>query len=129
MNLRISRLSKRVAALAGVAVCLSSYASSPVANEKIAVAKASVQRAEQAGAPQDAPVELAAARDKLARAEQANLKRDLKLAIVLAEEANVDAEVAEAKAQQQRSHKAATEFDASMQALRQEAMRSAQPTQ
>jgi hypothetical protein len=125
MNLRLSSLSKRVAALAGVAVCLSSYASSPVANEKIAVAKASVQRAEQTGAPQDAPVELAAARDKLARAEQANLK----LAIVLAEEANVDAEVAEAKAQQQRSHKAATEFDASMQALRQEAMRSAQPTQ
>ena len=53
--------SKRVAALAGIAVCLASYAGSPVASEKIAVAKASVQRAEQAGAPQAAPVELAAA--------------------------------------------------------------------
>lgn len=129
MNLRLSSLTKRVAALAGIAVCVSSYAGSPVANEKIAVAKASVQRAEQAGAPQDAPVELAAARDKLARAEQANLTRDLKVAIILAEEATVDAEVAEAKTQQQRSHTAAAEFDASMQALRQESIRSAQPTQ
>jgi hypothetical protein len=47
----------------------------------------------------------------------------------LAEQANVDAQVAEATAQQQLAHKAATEFDASMQALRQESMRSSQPTQ
>jgi hypothetical protein len=41
----------------------------------------------------------------------------------------VDAELAEATARQQRSHKAAAEFDASMQALRSESMRSTQPTQ
>jgi hypothetical protein len=41
----------------------------------------------------------------------------------------VDAELAEATARQQRSHKAAVEFDASMQALRSESMRSTQPTQ
>jgi hypothetical protein len=99
-----------------------------VADEKIAVAKTSLQRAEQAGAPQAAAVELATAREKLARAEKANADHNLKPASELAEQANIDAQIAEATAQQDRSHKAAAEFDASMQALRQEATRSSQPT-
>jgi hypothetical protein len=41
----------------------------------------------------------------------------------------VDAQLAEATAQQQRAHKAATEFDASMSALRQESLRSSPPAQ
>jgi hypothetical protein len=127
MNTKVSRL--RMAALAAVAVGASAYAGNPpVADEKIAVAKASVQRAEQSGAPQAAPVELAGARDKLARAEKANVARQLLPATMLAEQANIDAQVAEATAQQQRSHKAALEFDASMQALSQESMRSSSPT-
>jgi hypothetical protein len=93
------------------------------------VAKASVQRAEQSGAPELAPVELASARDKLARAEQSNASGAALPATELAEQANADAQLAEATAQQQRSHKAATEFDASMLALRQEAMRSSPPAQ
>jgi hypothetical protein len=109
----------------GVAAC----ASSPVADEKIAVAKASIQRAEQSGAPQAAPVELAEARDKLSRAEKANTDHDMQPATVLAEQANIDAQVAEASAQQQKSRKAALEFDASMQALRQESQRTSQPAQ
>jgi hypothetical protein len=108
----------------GLAAC----ASTPIPNEKIAVAKASVQRAEQSGAPEFAPVELAAARDKLTRAEKAAVNRDAQPATMLAEQANVDAQLAEATATQQRSHQAATEFDASMQALRQESMRSPQST-
>jgi hypothetical protein len=48
---------------------------------------------------------------------------------MLAEQANLDAQLAEATAQQKRSDKAAMEFDASMQALRQESMRSSQPAQ
>jgi hypothetical protein len=113
------------AVVMGFAAC----ASTPIPNEKIAVAKASVQRAEQSGAPEFAPVELAAARDKLSRAEKAAANRDAQPATMLAEQANVDAQLAEATATQQRSHKAATEFDASMQALRQESMRSSPPTQ
>jgi hypothetical protein len=109
----------------GMAAC----ASTPIPNEKIAVAKASVQRAEQSGAPELAPVEMAAARDKLARAEKAAADRNAAPATQLAEQANVDAELAEATARQQRSHKAAVEFDTSMQALRSESMRSTQPTQ
>jgi hypothetical protein len=129
MSLRLSIVRKRIAVLAGLAVCLSACASNPVADAKIAVAKASIQRAEQSGAPQAAPVELATARDKLARAEKANADHDLKPATDLAEQANIDAQVAEATAQQQRSHKAAIEFDTSMQALRQESTRSSQPPQ
>jgi hypothetical protein len=114
-----------VAAVLAVAGC----ASTPIPNEKIAVAKASVDRAEQSGAPEFAPVELAAARDKLTRAEKASADRETQPATVLAEQANVDAQLAEATAMQQRSHKAATEFDVSMQTLRQESMRSSQPPQ
>lgn len=116
-------------ACAATALGLAACASTPIPNEKIAVAKASVQRAEQSGAPEFAPVEMAAARDKLVRAEKAAADRETLPATQLAEQANVDARVAEATAQQQRSRKAATEFDASMQALRSESMRSTQSTQ
>jgi hypothetical protein len=121
-------LVKGVGAGAMVVMGFAACAGTPIPNEKIAVAKASIQRAEQSGAPELAPVELAAARDKLSRAEKAVAHHDAQPATMLAEQANVDAQLAEATATQQRSHKAATEFDASMQALRQESMRSSQPT-
>ena len=101
----------------------------PLPNEQLAVAKSSVQRAEQAGAPELAPVEMAAARDKLARAERAAADHDARPAMQLADQANADAQLAEATAQQQRSRKAAMEADANLQALRQESLRSSQPNQ
>lgn len=118
----------------GAAIALSfmvtaAFAGSPVADETIAVAKAAVQRAEQSGAPQSAPVELASARDKLARAEKANADRHRKPAIDLADQATVDAQVAEAMAQQERAAKAAKEFDASMATLRQESNRNSTSNQ
>jgi hypothetical protein len=91
-----------------------SHAASPDADAKIAVAQASLHRAEEAGAPQSAPVELEAARSKLARAQKAELDRNLKDAADLADQANIDAQVAEASARAQRSHAAAVEFDASI---------------
>jgi hypothetical protein len=129
MNMKSLTPIKRVAACAAALVALAACAGNPVADEKIAVAKASVARAEGSGAPELAPVELAAAQDKLARAEKANTARDIQPATQLAEQANVDAELAEATAQQQRSHKAAVEFDTSMETLRQESMRSSPPAQ
>jgi hypothetical protein len=116
-------------ACAAVAVGLAACASTPIPNEKIAVAKESVQRAERAGAPELAPVEMATARDKLARAERAAMDRQGQPATLLAEQANVDAELAEATARQNASHKAAMEFDANMRALSSESNRSTQPTQ
>jgi hypothetical protein len=94
----------------------------------MAVARASVQRAEQSGAPEFAPVELAAARDKLARADKAVAERNGDVANQLAEQANVDAQLAEATAARERSRKARLEFDASMLALRQESNRTTPPT-
>ena len=87
------------------------------------------QRPEQSGAPERAPVGMAAARDKLARAEKAAADHDAAPATQLAEQANVDAQLAEAIAQEKHSRKAATEFDANLQALRQESLRSTQPNQ
>jgi lipoprotein-anchoring transpeptidase ErfK/SrfK len=122
-------LTLRRAAIAAALLTVAACASTPIPNEKIAVAKASVQRAEQSGAPEFAPVELAAAKEKLSRAEKAAADREAQPATQLAEQANVDAQLAEATAAQQKSHKAATEFDASMQTLRQETMRSSQSPQ
>ena len=126
MKLQVTRIARGAAigtAVWGLAAC----AGTPVAADKIAVAQASVQRAEQSGAPELAPVELATAKDKLNRAQQAAANRDGASANMLADQSNVDAQLAEATANQQRAHKAAMEFDASMQALRQEAMRATQP--
>lgn len=116
----------------GAAIALSflvtaANAKSPVPDETIAVAKAAVERAEQSGAPQAAPVELASARDKLARAVKANADHKEKPAIALADQARIDAQVAEATAQKERAAKAATEFDASMATLRQETNRASTP--
>jgi len=129
MVVKLSGFTRGAAVSAAVALGLAGCASTPIPNEKIAVAKAQVQRAEQSGAPEFAPVEMAAARDKLARAEKAAADREAVPANLLAEQADVDARLAEATAQQQRAHKAAMEFDASMQALRNESMRATQSTQ
>lgn len=129
MFIRLSTMTKCATACLAAALGLAACASTPIPDEKIAVAKAEVQHAEQSGAPELAPVEMAAARDKLARAEKAAADREAQPATQLAEQANIDARLAEATAQQQRSHKAAMEFDASMQALRSESMRSSQSTQ
>jgi hypothetical protein len=112
------------AAVLGMAAC----ASTPVPNDRIAVAHDSVQRAERSGAPELAPVQLASAKDKLNKAENAAAHHDGVPAGQYADQANVDAQLAEAMANQQKAHKAAMDFDASMQALRSESMRSSQPT-
>jgi len=125
MSVRSYSATCTVAALAAM-LSFAAFADNPAADEQIAVAKQSVARAEQAGAPQDAPNELATARDKLAQAEKANTKHDKRLAERLAQQASMDAQVAEATALQQHSHKAAAEFDASMQTLQQESQRNTQ---
>jgi hypothetical protein len=129
VHTQLSRLVRGATACAAVAIGLAACASTPIPNEKIAVAKEAVHRAEQAGAPELAPVEMATARDKLARAEKAAVDREGQPATQLAEQAIVDADLAEATAKQQRSHKAAMEFDANMRALSSESNRSTQPTQ
>jgi uncharacterized protein DUF4398 len=127
MRLHAKKLKAAAFALA-VGMAAAGCASTPVPFERIAVAKASVQRAEQAGAQELAPVEMQAARDKLNRAERAAQDHDAQPATQLAEQANADAQLAEATAQQHKSHKAAAELDASLESLRQETQRNASQT-
>ncbi len=129
MSIDPSTLAKGATLWTALAFCVAGCASTPIPNEQIAVAKSSVQRAEQNGAPELAPVEMSIAREELASAEKAAADRQALPATQWAEKANVDAQLAEATAQQRRAHKAATEFDASMATLRQETQRSSQPTQ
>ena len=114
-------------ASAAVIAALAACASGPVPLEQLAVARASVQRAEQAGATELAPVELATARDKLQRADQAAANHQGQAATRLADQANVDAELAEATAREHKSHQAEMELQASLQALRQESSRDPGP--
>ncbi|MDP8985695.1 MAG: DUF4398 domain-containing protein, partial [Pseudomonadota bacterium] len=125
----MSKISLGAFAVVASTLSMAAWASNHIADDKIAVAKAAIEHAEQAGAPEAAPVELAAARDKLARAQKANADHDAKPAAAWADQANLDAQVAEATAAQQRSKKAAGEFDNGLQTLRQEANRAAQPAQ
>jgi hypothetical protein len=129
MNSTSSYLARVLIAGLATTFALAAQADDHVSDDKIAVAKAAIAHAEQAGGPEAAPVEMATARDKLALAEKANAKHDYKPAADLAAQANIDAQVAEATAAQVRSSKAAAEFEASLQTLRQEANRASQPTQ
>lgn len=129
MRMNTLKLTRGAAAIAVTVVALAACSSNPVADEKIAVAKASVQRAEASGAPEYSPVQLATARDELALAEKDNANHDLQPATNLAERANIDAQLAEATAQQQRSRKAAMESDSGMQTLQQETTRSSPAVQ
>ena len=129
MDKTLSNLARVSLALAASTFCLAAQAGEHLAPDKIAVAKAAIEHAEQAGGPEAAPVQMAAARDKLALAEKDNAKHHDKVAADWADQANIDAQVAEATAAQVRASKAAVEFDASLQTLRQEASRPSQPAQ
>jgi hypothetical protein len=129
MDKTLSTLARVSLALVASTFCLAAHASDHVAADKIAVAKAAIGQAEQAGGPEAAPVQMASARDKLALAEKDNAKHHEKVAADWADQANIDAQVAEATAAQVRASKAAVEFDASLQTLRQEASRPSQPAQ
>jgi hypothetical protein len=107
--------------LLGIAGC----ATTPMPTDHFALAHASIERAEQAGATELAPVELQAARDKLAAAEASPKNSAGAIAAAhLADEAQVDARLAEASAQAARSRRAANELDRSLDALRAETNRS-----
>jgi Domain of unknown function (DUF4398) len=129
MLMGLSNVAKGASLFTAIALSLGGCATTPIPNEQIAVAKSSVQRAEQNGAPELAPVEMSTARQELASAEKAAADHEALSATQWAEKANVDAQLAEATAQERRAHKAATEFDASMATLRQETQRSSQPNQ
>jgi hypothetical protein len=103
----------------GIVAC----ASAPMPVDKLAVAKSSVERAEQAQAAQFAQVELNMARTKLAAAQAAADDRDGDVAARLADQADVDAQLAEATARAKQQEQLVAEMDKSLQDLRNESLR------
>lgn len=108
----------------GIVAC----ASAPMPVDKLAVAKTSVERAEQAQAAQFAQVELTAARNKLAAAQAAADRHDADIAARLADQAEVDAQLAESTARAKQQEQLVNEMDASLRDLRNEALRNAPGT-
>jgi hypothetical protein len=103
----------------GIVAC----ASTPMPVEKLAVAKSSIERAEQAQAAQFAQVELNTARTKFASAQAAVEKRDADVAARLADQADVDAQLAESTARAKQQEQLVTEMEASLRDLRNETLR------
>ena len=103
----------------GIVAC----ASTPMPVEKLAVAKTSIERAEQAQAAQFAQVELNSARNKYAAAQAAADKHDGPVAARLADQADVDAQLAESTARAKQQEQLVHEMDASLRDLRNESMR------
>ena len=103
----------------GIVAC----ASTPMPVEKLAVAKSSLDRAEQAQAAQFAQVELNTARTKFAAAQAAAQSKDGEVAARLADQADVDAQLAESTARAKQQEQLVTEKDAALRDLRNETLR------
>jgi septal ring factor EnvC (AmiA/AmiB activator) len=111
-----------LAALVLIAGAVPSFAKAPPV-EQLAVARAAIDRAEQAQAGQFAQVELKQARDKLAAAQAAADKRKKDIAARLADEANLEAQLAEATARAKQQEQLVAQMESNLQALRDEAQR------
>jgi hypothetical protein len=109
--------------LCAIAFGIVACASTPMPVEKLAVAKSSIDRAEQAQAAQFAQVELGSARNKYAAAQAAADKKDADVAARLADQADVDAQLAEATARAKQQQQLVAEMDAGMRDLRNETLR------
>jgi hypothetical protein len=109
--------------LSAIAFGIVACASAPMPVEKMAVAKSSIERAEQAQAAQFAQVELSAARNKFSAAQAAVDKRDGEVAARLADQAEVDAQLAESTARAKQQEQLVTEMEASLRDLRNETLR------
>jgi hypothetical protein len=109
--------------LCAIAFGIVACASTPMPVEKLAVAKSSLERAEQAQAAQFATIELNSARNKFAAAQAAADKKDADVAARLADQADVDAQLAEATARAKQQQQLVAEMDAGMRDLRNETLR------
>lgn len=103
----------------GIVAC----ASAPMPVEKLAVAKSSIERAEQAQAAQFAQVELTSARNKYAAAQAAADKKEADIAARMADQADVDAQLAESTARAKQQEQLVGEMDNSLRDLRNETLR------
>jgi hypothetical protein len=108
---------------AALVAALAGCASQPVPVAQMAVAEASVKRADTSSTRSSAPAELQVAVAKLANAQQAAARKEYLLAAQLAEQAEVDAQVAMLHAERVRSQQSAQESQEAADALRDESFR------
>ena len=113
----------RTAIFCATAFGIIACASTPMPVEKLAVAKSSIERAEQAQAAQFAQVELSSARNKYAAAQAAADKREADVAARMADQADVDAQLAESTARAKQQEQLVGEMDNSLRDLRNETLR------
>jgi len=106
-----------------IAFAIVACASGPMPVDKLAVAKTSIERAEQAQAAQFAQVELTSARNKYAAAQTAADKNQGEVAARMADQADVDAQLAESTARAKQQEQLVDEMDSSLRDLRNETLR------
>jgi Domain of unknown function (DUF4398) len=106
--------------LSVMVLMLGGCASTPPRLAELARADASINMAEQAGAQDQAPLELDSARKKLRQARGASAAEDYVTARRLAEQAQVEAELAQAKAQSAQAQQSVQQVRESIRILREE---------
>lgn len=109
-------------ALCGTALFLGVGCSSlkTPATADVAVSKAAVDNAGDAGGAEFAPAEMRAARTKMALANQAMAVKDYKLALNLASQAQADAKLAQAKANSAKAKAIANTLQEDIRVMREE---------
>jgi len=90
------------------------------ATADVAVSKAAVENATDAGGSEFAPAEMNSAREKLALANKAMASKHYKQAIVLADQAEADAKLAHSKANSAKAQAAADALQADIRFMRTE---------
>lgn len=116
---------RRIGITAGAVMFMAGCASTPAPTAQMAVSRAAVTEASNAGSNEFAPVQLKSAMDKMAAAERAMKDKDYVLARQLAEQAQVDAQLASATARTAKAKKAADAVQEDSRVLRQEINRKA----
>ena len=111
-----------LATLCGAAFLLAVGCSSlkTPATADVAVSKAAVENAGDAGGAEFAPVEMSAARTKMALANQAMAAKDYKTARDLASQAQADAKLAQAKANSAKAQTIANSLQEDIRVMREE---------
>ena len=115
----------RNSVLCVIAFSIVACATTPMPVDKLAVAKTSIDRAEQARAAEFAQTELQAAHSKYSLAQAAVDKHDAAIAARMADEADVDAQLAESTARAKQQEQLVNEMEKGLADLRSEAERNA----
>ena len=114
------RWPRAIGVLAVAAALTAGCATTPAPTEQLAVSKAAVANAVDAGGPEFAPAEMRNAQEKLDRANQAMAAKDYERAQWMAEQAQVDAQLAGSKARAAKAQKASLATQEDSRVLREE---------